>query len=85
MDGRVVAYQSLVDLPLNRSWSSQLSCLGSGIPFLAKGTYSYLFIPSFGLSTFQEIHTLYERSKKWSLGQSKPAHSITIHNWEKLV
>ncbi|KAL9426571.1 hypothetical protein AB3S75_033372 [Citrus x aurantiifolia] len=25
-----MAYQSLVDLPLNRSRSSQLSCLGSG-------------------------------------------------------
>ena len=27
-----MAYQSLVDLPLNQSRSSQLSCLGSGIP-----------------------------------------------------
>lgn len=32
-----MAYQSLVDLPLNRSRSSQLSCLGSGIPSLVGG------------------------------------------------
>lgn len=32
-----MAYQSLVDLPLNRSRSSQLSCLGSGIPYLVGG------------------------------------------------
>ena len=31
------AYQSLVDLPLNRSRSSQRSCLGSGIPSLVGG------------------------------------------------
>lgn len=29
--------QLLVDLPLNRSRSSQLSCLGSGIPSLVGG------------------------------------------------
>ncbi|WMV18247.1 hypothetical protein MTR67_011632 [Solanum verrucosum] len=33
----------------------------------------------------QEIHTLRGRSKKWSLGQSKPPYSITRHNWEKLI
>ncbi|GLT66629.1 hypothetical protein SLA2020_389850 [Shorea laevis] len=32
-----MAYQLLVDLPLNRSRSSQLSCLGSGIPSLVGG------------------------------------------------
>lgn len=32
-----MAYQSLVDLPLNQSRSSQLSCLGSGIPSLVGG------------------------------------------------
>lgn len=32
-----MAYQSLVDLPLNRSRSSQLSGLGSGIPSLVGG------------------------------------------------
>ena len=32
-----MASQSLVDLPLNRSRSSQLSCLGSGIPSLVGG------------------------------------------------
>ncbi|PHT98230.1 hypothetical protein BC332_32822 [Capsicum chinense] len=30
-DREGMAYQSLVDLPLNQSRSSQLSCLGSGI------------------------------------------------------
>jgi hypothetical protein len=35
--GGGMAYQSLVDLPLNRSRSSQLSCLGSGIPSLVGG------------------------------------------------
>lgn len=34
-----MAYQLLVDLPLNRSRSSQLSCLGSGIPSLV-GVFS---------------------------------------------
>ncbi|MCD9644870.1 hypothetical protein HAX54_033384 [Datura stramonium] len=33
-DREGMAYQSLVDLPLNQSRSSQLSCLGSGIPSL---------------------------------------------------
>ncbi|KAJ6831862.1 cytochrome c biogenesis Fc [Iris pallida] len=23
--------------------------------------------------------------QKWSVGQSKPPYSITIHNWEKLI
>lgn len=32
-----MAYPNLVDLPLNRSRSSQLSCLGSGIPSLVGG------------------------------------------------
>nr|QWQ49876.1 hypothetical protein [Zelkova schneideriana] len=34
-------YQSLVDLPLNRSRSSQLSCLGSGIPSLVGGWFRF--------------------------------------------
>lgn len=33
-DREGMASQSLVDLPLNQSRSSQLSCLGSGIPSL---------------------------------------------------
>lgn len=36
-DREGMAYQSLVDLPLNQSRSSQLSCLGSGIPSLVGG------------------------------------------------
>lgn len=32
-----MAYQLLVDLPLNQSRSSQLSCLGYGIPSLVGG------------------------------------------------
>ena len=32
-----MAYQSLVDLPFFQSRSSQLSCLGSGIPSLVGG------------------------------------------------
>jgi hypothetical protein len=36
-----MAYQSLVALPLNRSRSSQLSCLGSGIPSLVGGWFRF--------------------------------------------
>lgn len=44
-----MAYQLLVDLPLNRSRSSQLSCLGSGIPSLVGG---------FGSRVIEETQTL---------------------------
>lgn len=36
-DREGMAYQSLVDLPFFQSRSSQLSCLGSGIPSLVGG------------------------------------------------
>lgn len=53
-DREGMAYQSLVDLPLNQSRSSQLSCLGSGIPSLVGAFDSKKCGAGSSLSTYRE-------------------------------
>ena len=53
-DREGMAYQSLVDRPLNQSRSSQLSCLGSGIPSLVGAFDSKKCGAGSSLSTYRE-------------------------------